>query len=192
MDIRDRVIELRKVPANELLENPKNWRKHPPSQRSAMLAALSEIGLADAVIARETPDGLQLIDGHLRQEILGNTPVPVLIVDLTAEEADKLLLTLDPMAAMAITDTDTLLALLEQTTIHSSALNDMLEGLANGERYPMPDLTWDTDIADIASISPLDSPILGKIVIECPVLIAGDVREAIEETLKGYPDARIA
>ena len=139
MDIRDRVVELRKIPANELLENPKNWRRHPPSQRSAMAGALGEIGLADAVIARETPDGLQLIDGHLRQEILGDTPVPVLIVDLTADEADKLLLTLDPLTAMATTNTDALLGLLEQAEFNNPALNDMLEALANGERHPMPD-----------------------------------------------------
>ena len=79
LNIRDRVIELRKIPASELIENPKNWRKHPPSQRSAMAGALNEIGLADAVIARETPEGLELIDGHLRQEVLGDTPVPVLV-----------------------------------------------------------------------------------------------------------------
>ena len=81
--IRDRVIELRKVPASDLIENPRNWRKHPPSQRSAMAGALNEIGLADAVIARETPEGLQLIDGHLRQEVMGDALVPVLVVDLT-------------------------------------------------------------------------------------------------------------
>ena len=139
LNIRDRVVELRKVPACELLGNAKNWRKHPPSQRSAMAGALDEIGLADAVIARETPEGLELIDGHLRQEVLGDTPVPVLVVDLTEAEADKLLLTLDPIAAMATTDTDALLGLLEQAEIDNSALNDMLEALANGERHPMPD-----------------------------------------------------
>ena len=139
LNIRDRVIELRKIPASELIENPKNWRKHPPSQRSAMAGALNEIGVADAVIARETPDGLQLIDGHLRQEVMGNTPVPVLVVDLTEEEADKLLLTLDPLTAMATTDTDALLGLLEEAEFNNPALNDMLEALANGERHPMPD-----------------------------------------------------
>ena len=104
-----------------------------------MAGALNEIGLSDAVIARETPDGLQLIDGHLRQEVLGNALVPVLIVDLTEEEADKLLVTLDPLAAMATTDTDRLLSLLEQAEFNNPALNDMLEALANGERHPMPD-----------------------------------------------------
>jgi len=29
---------------------------------------LAKVGYADAVIARETPDGLMLIDGHLRAE----------------------------------------------------------------------------------------------------------------------------
>ena len=138
-EIKDRIKELRRVPASQLIPNVKNWRRHPPSQRVAMAEALNEIGLADAVIAVETDDGLQLLDGHLRQDLLGDTEVPVLIVDLTEDEADKLLLTLDPIAQMATTDTDRLLELLERTRFDSSAIDDMLEGLANGERYPMPD-----------------------------------------------------
>ena len=65
-----------------------------------MRGILEDIGFADAMIARETPDGLELIDGHLRQEVMGDQPVPVLIVDVTEEEADKMLLTLDPLMAL--------------------------------------------------------------------------------------------
>lgn len=31
-DIRDRVVELRRVPARELREHPENWRIHPDAQ----------------------------------------------------------------------------------------------------------------------------------------------------------------
>ncbi len=62
--IRDRIRELRRVPASTLLANPKNWRTHPKAQAAAMTALLGEIGYADALIARETPEGLVLIDGH--------------------------------------------------------------------------------------------------------------------------------
>jgi len=106
---------------------------------------LEDIGFADAVIARETPDGLELIDGHLRQEVMGDQPVPVLIVDVTEEEADKMLLTYDPLAMMAHADQDQLLHLLRDTQFADKAVNDMLEALANGERLPMPVLGDELD-----------------------------------------------
>jgi DNA modification methylase len=83
---------------------------------------------------------LELIDGHLRQEVMGDQPVPVLIVDVTEEEADKMLLTYDPLAMMAHADQDQLLQLLRDTQFESKAVNAMLEAVANGERLPMPDL----------------------------------------------------
>jgi len=141
MTMKDRVKELRRVPASELRANPKNWRRHPPSQEAALRGVLEDIGFADAVIARETDDGLELIDGHLRQEVMGDQVVPVLIVDVTEEEADKMLLTYDPLAMMAHADQDQLLHLLRDTQFESKAVNDMLEAVANGERLPMPDLT---------------------------------------------------
>ena len=143
--MKDRVKELRRVPASELRANPKNWRRHPPSQEAALRGILEDIGFADAVIARETDDGLELIDGHLRQEVMGDQVVPVLIVDVTEEEADKMLLTYDPLAMMAHADQDQLLQLLRDTQFESQAVNDMLEAVANGERLPMPDLTAPVD-----------------------------------------------
>jgi len=65
---RDRIVELRRVPARELIPNPKNWRRHPARQVAALRAVLEEIGYADVLLARETPEGMMLIDGHLRAE----------------------------------------------------------------------------------------------------------------------------
>lgn len=66
-----------------------------------MKGVLAEIGMADALLVRETPDGLMLIDGHLRADIISDEQVPVLVLDLDEAEADMLLATLDPLAAMA-------------------------------------------------------------------------------------------
>ena len=78
MNIRNRVKSLRIVPANELRPNPKNWRTHPKAQADALRGVLAEVGMADACLARELPDGsLMLIDGHLRAETLGDGDVPV-------------------------------------------------------------------------------------------------------------------
>ena len=150
MESRDRVKELRRVPASELRANPKNWRTHPPAQEAALKGVLAEIGFADAMIARETEDGLELIDGHLRREVMGDQEVPVLVLDVTEEEADKLLLTYDPLAAMAHADMDSLLALASLAEFESPAVFNMLEALINGERDVMPILgdELDESIAD--------------------------------------------
>ena len=130
MRIRDRVVELRRVPAGSLLPNPKNWRRHPKAQADALRGLLSEIGYADALLARETPEGLMLIDGHLRAETTPDAEVPVLVLDVTEAEADKLLLSLDPLAAMAEGDADSLRALLAQVETDSTDVQKMLDNLA--------------------------------------------------------------
>ncbi len=105
--IRDRVVDFRRVPASELVPNPKNWRLHNDAQRRYLHDTLDRVGFAGAELVRRLPDGrLMLIDGHLRAEELGDTPLPVLVTDLTAEEADALLATFDPLARLAGTDQD--------------------------------------------------------------------------------------
>jgi hypothetical protein len=80
MQIQDRTIELRRVPASELLPNPRNWRTHPEAQQNAMRGVLAQVGITDALLARETPEGLQLIDGHLRVDVALDTEWPVLVM----------------------------------------------------------------------------------------------------------------
>src|SRR4051812_46954047 len=102
MHIRDRIKELRRVRAADLRPNSRNWRTHPPAQQDALRGLLAEVGYADVLLARELPDGtLMLIDGHLRAETTPDAVVPVLVLDVDETEADKILLTHDPLAAMA-------------------------------------------------------------------------------------------
>jgi len=80
MQTRNRVRELRRVKAADLVPNPKNWRTHPKGQQDALRGILAEVGYADALLARELPDGsLMLVDGHLRAETTPEQEVPVLI-----------------------------------------------------------------------------------------------------------------
>ena len=131
LEIRDRIRELRRVPAKELVPNPKNWRRHPKAQAEALRGLLAEIGYADALLVRELPDGrLMLIDGHLRAETTPEAQVPVLVLDLSEEEADKLLLTLDPLAAMAESDAERITALLQTVRTDSEAVESLLRRTA--------------------------------------------------------------
>ena len=131
MHIRDRIKELRRVRASELKPNPKNWRTHSRSQQEALKGVLAEIGYADALLARETPDGgLMLIDGHLRAETTPDAEVPVLVLDVDEAEALKILATLDPLAAMAGSDADRLNELLRSVETGNAAVGELLSQLA--------------------------------------------------------------
>ena len=78
--------------------------------------------------ARELPDGkLMLDDGHLRAETTPDSEVPVLVLDVTAEEADKILLTLDPLAGMATADSEAVKALVAGVKTDSDAVKALLE-----------------------------------------------------------------
>lgn len=130
MRLRDRIKELRRVPASELVPNPKNYREHDEAQRDALKAALAEIGLADASLVRELPDGrLMLIDGHLRADLAKGETVPVLVLDVTEEEADKLLAILDPLVGMASVNAEAQRELLESIEAHEAGLRKMLADL---------------------------------------------------------------
>lgn len=87
---------------------------------------LEEVGYVGTLIARETPEGLQLIDGHLRAQILDDEVVDVMVVDLTDEEVDLILATHDVVSQMADTDVAKLDDLLRDLTTGSGDIAQML------------------------------------------------------------------
>jgi hypothetical protein len=102
----------------------------PAEQAAALRGLLAEIGYADVLIAREKPDGIVLIGGHLRAETTPNMMVPVVIVDLTEEEADKLLLTGDALTGMAVADAKQVQALLATLPFENESIGGLLEKIA--------------------------------------------------------------
>ncbi|QDU86952.1 ParB-like nuclease domain protein [Pirellulimonas nuda] len=156
MHIRDRVTELRRVRAGDLRPHPHNWRTHGPAQAEALRAVLAEVGYAGALLAREVEGGgLELIDGHLRAETTPDAIVPVLVVDLNDDEAEKVLLTHDPLGAMAGADRVTLGELVARCETQSDALRALLEGLTT---QAVPDFVPPQEVAIPESY---------QVVIEC-------------------------
>jgi len=143
--MRDRIVELVRVRAGDLVDHPANWRRHPERQRAALAAMLQEIGYANALVARREGDALVLIDGHLRKSLDADQIVPVLVLDVTAEEAEKLLLTLDPIGALARPHPEALAALLERVKTSSDAVADLLEGLVRAAGLPLSRLRSDPE-----------------------------------------------
>lgn len=131
MNIRDRIIDFRRVKASELRPSPKNWRTHPQAQQDALRGILAEVGYVDALLARPLPDGtLELVDGHLRAETTPEMEVPVLVCDLDDAEAAKVLATFDPLSAMAESNAVMLDSLLAGLDVDSESLRTMLADIA--------------------------------------------------------------
>jgi len=100
--IRNRIKGHRRVRAGDLVPHEWNFRTHPHLQRVALQALYEQIGFARSLLAYELPDGrLKLLDGHLRRDLTPDLEVDVEVLDVTEEEARALLLSLDPLAALA-------------------------------------------------------------------------------------------
>ena len=87
--------------------------------------------------------------------------VPVLVLDLNDEEADKLLALHDPLTAMAETDSAALSRLLEQVQTENDAIQRTLNELA--EKMATPIL----ESVDAAG-EEISIPTLYQVVAECP------------------------
>jgi hypothetical protein len=90
---------------DQLLANPDNWRIHPDFQQKALQGVLDEVGWVQRIIVNEATG--HVVDGHLRVMLAmqNDEPlVPVLYVNLTPAEEKKILLSLDPISALAAHD----------------------------------------------------------------------------------------
>lgn len=162
MQIRDRIKELRRVPAGQLRPNPRNWRVHTDSQRNALRGLLADVGYADALLARELPDGsLELVDGHLRAETTPDAVVPVLILDVDEEEAIKILLTHDPLSAMAEADQRQFDELLKTVHFEHDDVTEMLQKVQQDTARAMQAFGVPSDRPEV------DIPESYQVVIEC-------------------------
>ena len=182
MNWRNRVTEMRRVSAAELNANPKNWREHPPEQESAIKGVLDEVGIASALLARETPNGLELIDGHLRTQLDDGTEWPVLILDVDQREADILLASLDPIGALASSNQQMLDDLMEGFAVGNQALDGLLESLKTPDDWEPP-----KDFSDLDEYDAEKEDVVIKITV--PLDESNEVAEAIRTTIadRGWP-----
>lgn len=128
--LRNRVVERRRMRVGELLPNERNPRRHPQLQRDALTDVLHEVGQVGELYAypSERAGGkLVLIDGHLRRDLNPDQEWDVAITDLSDTEAAKVLATYDPLAALAERDDAAWTALLADVETDSEALRAMLE-----------------------------------------------------------------
>jgi hypothetical protein len=132
MKIRNRIIAHITIRAGDLVPHPLQFRLHPDIQRNALAASLKEVGFARSLLGYRLPDGrIQLIDGHLRRDFDPEMQVTVELVDVTADEARKLLLTIDPLAAYAETDPEMAAELARMVATDDEYLQKLWDSLSD-------------------------------------------------------------
>lgn len=113
---KNRIVKYGEVDLDQALANPDNWRIHPYEQQQALQGVLVDVGIVQNIIVNlrsgpEWPDserGVEtFIDGHLRaSEGLkqGQKSWPATYVDLSPNEERLVLLSLDAIADLAVSD----------------------------------------------------------------------------------------
>jgi hypothetical protein len=129
--VQDRIVELRRVPAAALVPHPQNWRRHGPDQQAAMRGLLDQLGYVNALLVRPLAhDTYEVLDGHMRLALeQGATHIPVLVLDVTEDEAALILATHDQIGALSLPDPAYSDALAREVWSENEAINTVLRDL---------------------------------------------------------------
>jgi len=174
--VRNRIIGFKNISASMLVDNSKNWRIHPENQKSAMRKILNSIGFAGAVLVRGLEDGrYEIIDGHLRKDLMQNSEVPIIIADLNDDEADVILATFDPIASMAVSDKQKLDSLVRGL---DAEISDAV--FSEGKVLEIPDIDGMNISSERESIN-----------IVCDSCDFENVKDEIREVAKKYASCKV-
>jgi DNA modification methylase len=155
---KNRIVGLGEEDPEQLLANPLNFRTHSGPQRDAMRGSLNTVGWTQAVVVNQGTGFV--VDGHLRiEEAISKheKTVPVLYVDLTAEEEAIILASLDAIGAMADVDQKRLDELLADLHVDDAGLEALLNSL-RGQQIK----TGNTDPDDIPEVRVEPGVVLGQ------------------------------
>ena len=134
---QNRIVGSGEEDVDQILFNPHNWRIHPKPQQEALQEVLEKVGWVQQVIINRRTG--HLVDGHMRVQLAdrnGEKKIPVLYVDLSEEEENIILATLDPISAMAAADKRKLNELLSELKENEEQVVKQVEdlGLEIGEK----------------------------------------------------------
>ena len=138
-EIRDRIVDVRKIKGRELRRNGRNWRIHPQAQKNGMQGILSDLGAADVLKAYVAEDGvLTILDGHLRTNVAPDFEWTVIILDFNDDEALKFLLTYDTITGMAEADRMAMDSIMKQVESEDAQVQELIAAIADS--YGLYDL----------------------------------------------------
>lgn len=128
MNWKNRIIGSGFEDPKKIRRNPQNWRTHSDTQSIALQSVLNEVGWVQEVIINKRTGNL--VDGHLRVQIAAQKnekEIPVKYVDLSEEEEELILITFDPISAIARADKDILANLIENIETENEILHEFIK-----------------------------------------------------------------
>lgn len=128
--MRSRIVRHADIDPRSISPNPDNWRLHPEPQRQALEGILGRVGFVQSIIVSERSG--RLLDGHLRLQVAIDSKaetIPAVFVDVDEAEEKLILASLDPSAAMAVTDEQKLAELLADLESVNGSFDGMLASL---------------------------------------------------------------
>lgn len=155
----NRIVGQGEEDPEQLAANPRNWRVHPKVQQEALTGVLDKVGWVDSVIVNRQTGFV--VDGHLRVSLAlrrHEKTIPVQYIDVTEEEEMLVLATLDPLAALAVSDTDKLGELLGSLSEDDERLSRLIHGVQDDVVSEPPDVSnragelqakWNTELGQI-------------------------------------------
>lgn len=130
-EVKNRVVEVKRVRFADVANHPLNPKFHPDNQRLAFRGSVREVGFTSVPVAYVNEAGvLTWCDGHLRGSELADYVGDVAILDISDAEAAKILAYQDPIAALAELDKEKLDVLLRQVNSDNEAIQQMLASMA--------------------------------------------------------------
>lgn len=116
--LKNRIVGHGNEAPDQLLANPANWRVHPVAQQDELEKVLEAVGWVQQVIVNRRTQ--HIVDGHLRVLTAmkrHEETVPVTYIDVSPAEEKLILLTFDPLAALATRDDEKLDVLLGEVAV---------------------------------------------------------------------------
>ena len=181
VSFRSRIKEfIPSFPTKDLKPHPNNWRLHPEAQKDLLGGLLDRFGKIDAILAYDSDKfgGRVVIDGHQRQEM--DAEYPVILLDVTDDEAAEILMTYNPLSELATQDTDAyreLLATVNAAELEASRELSAIAQAVLGEQVT-PDESANVTLKRVDVKAP---PQMIWVVVGIPINEFGSVNNIVEQ-----------
>jgi hypothetical protein len=181
VSFRSRIKEfIPSFPTKDLKPHPNNWRLHPEAQKDLLGGLLDRFGKIDAILAYDSEKfgGRIVIDGHQRQEM--DAEYPVILLDVTDDEAAEILMTYNPLSELATQDTDAyreLLATIDANELEASRELAAIAQAVLGEQVA-PDESANVTLKRVEVKAP---PQMIWVVVGIPINEFGSVNNIVEQ-----------
>lgn len=125
---RKRPQKFRQILAGNIKPHPLNFRRHGDRQKTALSAALEEVGFVGCCLVRPVGDDqFELIDGHERwSRFSAEETVPCLVIDVDEADANKILASHDQITALAEVDAELLSELTAGIEFETEGLQNLI------------------------------------------------------------------